>query len=83
MSRFSFSAIKLLMYVTQYAANNRRKEDLAESALFAWAMLVHPGRLPQGIEARVRKIMPNRLAFFDDLFLGLPLFYSVDSEQSC
>ena len=71
------------MYVTAYAASRPEKEDLAESALFAWAMLVHPGRLPQGIEKRVRKIMPNRLAFFEDLFLSQPLFYSVGFEQSC
>ena len=67
-------------FVTEYARRFPKKEDLAESALFAWTMLVHPGRLPQGIEARVRKIMPNRLAYFEKLFLGNPLFYRIDPE---
>lgn len=61
-------------FVTEYAARQPNKEDMAESALFAWAMLVHLGRLQQNVEARVRKIMPNRLAFFEGLFLSKPLF---------
>ena len=56
---------------------------MAESALFAWTMLLHPGRFPQNIEARVRQIMPNRLAFFKELFLGKPIFYRVGSETKC
>ena len=56
---------------------------MAESALFAWAVLQHPGRLPASIEAEVRRIMPNRLAFFDDLFSAQPIFYRVAAEQGC
>ena len=70
-------------FVTEYAARLPEKEDMAESALFAWTMLVHPGRLPQRIEAQVRQIMPNRLAFFEDLFLKKPLFHRVGSERGC
>lgn len=70
-------------FVTEYAANQPDKEDMAESALFAWAMLVHPGRLPQNVEMRVREIMPNRLAFFEGLFMSKPLFHRVGSEESC
>jgi hypothetical protein len=70
-------------YVTEYAASRPNKEDMAESALFAWAMLMHPGRLPQSIESRVGEIMPNRLAFFEGLFLGQPKFYRVGPEQGC
>ena len=39
-------------FITDYAANLPNKEDLAESARFAWAMLVHSGRLPTPIEQR-------------------------------
>lgn len=70
-------------YVTNYAANSPAKEDLAESALFAWAILVHPGRLPSHIETEVRAIMPNRLAFFEDLFLDQPVFFRVADQRSC
>ena len=70
-------------FITNYAANLPKKEDLAESALFAWTMLVHPGRLPARVEQRARDIMPKRLAFFDDLFLSKPIFYNVGKEQGC
>lgn len=70
-------------FITEYAARLPDKEDMAESALFAWTVLVHPGRLPQGIEARVRQIMPNRLAFFEDLFLSKPIFHRVGAERGC
>ena len=70
-------------FVTEYAADLPDKEDLAESASFAWAMLVHPGRLPRDIEQRVRGIMPNRLAFFEDLFLSKPIFHSKGRERKC
>lgn len=61
-------------FITDYAADLPDKEDMAESALFAWAMLVHPGRLPANVEAQARAIMPNRLAYFEDLFLSGPIF---------
>lgn len=55
-------------FITHYAANFPTKEDLAESALFAWAVLMHPGRLPHKIETQVKKLMPHRLDFFEELF---------------
>lgn len=70
-------------HITEYAANNPDKEDLAESALFAWATLVHPGRLPADIERHVRNVMPNRLAFFEELFLSEPIFGPGDGEKRC
>ncbi|MFP7671926.1 hypothetical protein ACG74X_01085 [Marivita sp. S0852] len=54
-------------FITDYAAQYPDKEDFAESALFAWALLMHPGRLPEEIETLVRQVMPNRLAFFEAL----------------
>lgn len=57
-------------FVTQYAMSRPNKEDMAESALFAYAMIKTPMRLPAGVEDRVRATMPNRLAFFETLFGG-------------
>ena len=54
---------------TNHAGSNPYGEDMAESALFAWALLIHPGRLPKSIERKVRSIMPNRLAFFEEIFV--------------
>jgi len=70
-------------FITKYAKRLPEKEDLAESALFAWAMIMHPGRLPTNIEARAREIMPNRLAFLQTLFLAKPVFYNVRDQRGC
>lgn len=57
-------------FVTQYAADKPDKEDIAESVLFAWTMLHHPGRLPAEVEAAVRDIMPNRLEYLGNMLEG-------------
>ncbi|MEM7566435.1 MAG: hypothetical protein AAF321_04310 [Pseudomonadota bacterium] len=57
-------------FVTQYAADNPDKEDIAESALFAWTLHFHPGRLPADVEAAVRDVMPNRLEYLGNMMEG-------------
>jgi hypothetical protein len=59
-------------FVTVYAADNPADEDMAESALFAWAMVHHPGRLPPEVESGVTALIPERLAFFAALFADMP-----------
>ena len=54
-------------FITEYAARLPDREDIAESALFAWTMTFHPGRLPADIEAAVRQIMPNRLEYLGNV----------------
>lgn len=54
-------------FITRYAAENPNKEDIAESALFAWTINHHPGRLPADVEAAVRDIMPNRLEYLGNM----------------
>lgn len=56
-------------FITEYAASRPGEEDMAESALFAWAVIMHPGRLPDHVERAVKNIMPNRLDFFEKLFV--------------
>lgn len=58
-------------FITNYAQKEPRQEDLPESALFAYTLIKHPGRLPQEIEKSIHEIMPNRLAFFKNLFENL------------
>jgi hypothetical protein len=60
-------------FITTYAAENPDGEDMAESALFAWAMIKHPGRLPPETEAAVTALIPNRLAYFEALFADFSL----------
>jgi len=70
-------------FITKYAKRLPMKEDLAESGLFAWAIIMHPGRLPAKVEARARKIMPNRIAFFEELFLAGPVFRTTGRKPKC
>lgn len=71
-------------FVTGYAARNPDGEDMAESALFAWAVLTHPGRLPDRVETKVRQVMPHRLAFFKDLFPAKDrIFQRVGPKPDC
>ncbi len=71
-------------YITRYAAEQPDKEDMAESALFAYTILYHPGRLPGGVERQVKTLMPNRLAYFSALFEKLAnTVTDVDQSLAC
>lgn len=59
-------------FITQYAADNPEKEDIAESTLFAWTMFHHPGRLPADVEDAVRDILPNRLEYLSNMLEDYP-----------
>ena len=58
-------------FITDYAAKLPRKEDLPESALFAFTLLQFPGRLPAKLEHDIRTIMPNRLEYLQEIFRGM------------
>lgn len=65
-------------FITRYAAEHPLQEDLPESALFAWALTQHPGRLGEQIEDRVRETIPHRLRYLQDLFDS---FDSADADR--
>jgi len=48
-------------FITNYAERNPNKEDLAESALFAYTYLKFPDRLPAYVITWMENMMPNRL----------------------
>ncbi len=71
-------------FVTKHARERPDKEDMAESALFARALSFHPGRLSGSVEEWVRKVMPNRLAFFRKVFAETrTTFCRVGPAESC
>ena len=71
-------------FITNYARSKPNGEDMAESALFAYAELITPGRLPENVSTKVRQIMPNRLAFFEKLFGSMqPLHQKMGSARKC
>jgi hypothetical protein len=57
-----------LAFITEYAQGKPEKEDLAESAIFAYAMTKYPGRLDKNVENWVKANIPNRLKFLEKLF---------------
>lgn len=56
-------------YVTRYASTEDQ-EDFAESALFAYTLIHHPERFPSGERERIQQQIPNRIAFFREVFAG-------------
>ncbi|MBO9449117.1 hypothetical protein J7426_02535 [Tropicibacter sp. R16_0] len=71
-------------FITDYAARNRQGEDLAESALFAWALLRYPGRLPAEVEEAVRTTIPNRLELLEQILeVDAPIQRPIGSYQGC
>jgi hypothetical protein len=54
-------------HITKYAKNSSQ-EDWSESALFAYTIIKHPERFPQTERAKIEAQIPNRIAFFRDIF---------------
>jgi len=50
-------------FITQYAQERPRKEDLPEFALFAYTYFKHPERLSQRVQDELTQKMPNRLKY--------------------
>lgn len=55
-------------FLTAYAQATPDREDLAETALFAFALLRYPERFPPVDTQTVRQVVPNRLAYIARLF---------------
>lgn len=71
-------------FLTDYAANSPEREDLAETALFTFALLHHPDRFPPVDSEDTRRAVPNRIAYIERLLPpGTPLTYSVGPVQDC
>ncbi|WP_424986770.1 hypothetical protein [Microbulbifer sp. S227A] len=52
-------------FLTRYAASRPDREDLAETALFAYSLLRHPGRIPPADSADIARLVPARIAFVE------------------
>lgn len=72
-------------WLTVYGRENPDSEDLAETALYAWAALNHPDRFPAGLLEQVRGRVPHRIAFLEPVLsdLGMPAGRSDQPEQPC
>lgn len=71
-------------FLTDYAAASPDREDLAETALFAFAILHHPDRLPPADTADTERAVPHRIAFIATLLPpDQPLIYQIAAPEGC
>lgn len=54
-------------FMTDYARDKYPREDMAETALFAWGILRYPGRIPPADTADIKAVVPNRIAFIGEI----------------
>ncbi len=54
-------------FLTRYGQDYPAGEDMAETALFAYGMIRHPGRIPPVDSRDILLAVPARIAFFQDL----------------
>lgn len=65
-------------FITHYGKRKPTREDLAESALFAYTLLHHPKRIPAKAGATIKAAIPNRIAFVKMLLPpSKPIFHKV------
>ena len=55
-------------FLTSYAEQNPTREDLAETSIFAFAILFHPGRFPPVDTSDVLAAVPARVAYLKTVF---------------
>ncbi len=55
-------------YITYYAQGLPHLEDMPETAIFAYTMIMHPGRLSSEIETWVINYIPHKLHFFESIY---------------
>lgn len=71
-------------FLTEYGRRSPEREDLAETALFAFAILHHPDRFPPVDTDVTRAAVPARIAYIADIFpADAPLTYQVAAPQTC
>ncbi len=59
-------------FLTAYAQNRPEREDLAESMLFAYALLEHPGRIPPVDSRDILAAIPARIDYVAQILAQVP-----------
>ncbi|MEP3480051.1 MAG: hypothetical protein ABJZ55_12445 [Fuerstiella sp.] len=69
-------------FATLYGKKKPEREDLAESALFAFAMIHHPDRIPLRDRKKLSTVIPARIDFVNQLIpYGKPLIFNRNGES--
>ncbi|MDK3072594.1 hypothetical protein QO034_05685 [Sedimentitalea sp. JM2-8] len=59
-------------FLTRYAASRPEREDLADTALFAYALLRHPGRIPPVDSLDILRTVPARIGVIENILDRAP-----------
>jgi len=59
-------------FLTEYSASQPDREDLAETALYAWALIHHPDRVSPADALAWKAAVPNRIAVIESILSGPP-----------
>ncbi len=71
-------------FLTDYGAQSPDREDLAETALFAFAILHHPERFPPADTEATTQAVPHRIAYIAGLLPpGVPLIGTAAVQPTC
>lgn len=71
-------------FLTHYGQKKPGREDLAESALFAYTVLHHPERIPTDARDRIVRTIPARIEFVRKLLPpGEPTLHEVAPKYAC
>lgn len=71
-------------FLTRYGQDSPDREDLAETALFAFAILHHPDRFPPADTTATLAAVPHRIAYIEGLLpRGQPLILVADPSPAC
>lgn len=71
-------------FLTAYAARRPEREDLAETMLFAFALLEHPGRIPPVDSDVIARTVPARIAYIAELLqTPVPALPQPDPPETC
>jgi hypothetical protein len=71
-------------FLTKYGQNSPEREDLAETALFAYAISHHPDRLPPVDTADTLNAVPQRIEYIKKILPpGVSIFYPVMKAKKC
>lgn len=72
-------------FITDYAEKSPQREDMAETALLAYALQYLPGRIPKDDEFTIKKLIPERLKFLSTVLpqKGDKIFNSIGPKFDC
>ena len=71
-------------FLTEYAAESPEREDLAETALFAYAILFYPDRMPPADTDDIVAAVPHRIDYLRQLLPpATPLHFQVRPASGC